>query len=891
MYSVALAAGTAVASVLPMGMPKPPLSWRVLDLLKVHSSPRKSRSSPLANISAQARDVHKCSCCGLVVAFHEGSTKFRCSQCNATNMMVDFDDLELHPPNPPISFASVKALADKCLAGPRAKNSHELHVKLQPLVDYLCAAFGSIAIINSSFQLGRPLSRARYLTSNLDLVEFRKTFELLARLPSRKPLYSALCATQYAIKRLPLHMTGNPKNLYWAVLLIEIPFLHKALTISDNRPYTHSSSIVEMPKIRSLCYDILKRVLGILSQTESSASGNYLASWFLKLDKEEFVLKINLINLYITFHLKRCFYYTNNPKLARRASLGELFQSGKTIENSLTMPARKVTQSHEDEYERLSYLKDDIDDSSENPPSWPHLRLSSGANGKANTNGMKIRTFNYTQNYHLRTATAVLGIFVKANYIRNEREKVPVYVFYNSLVDYVNIKLDFDGWLSKKRAPECAATNEPSVRAVIEYIKGNSSVVAIADLPKTDGFFFCQYPYLISLGGKISILQYEARRQMERKAEEAFITSLDKRIMMDVYFKVRVRRENIVQDSLQCIRQNQGNLKKGIKVQFLNEPGIDAGGLKKEWFLLLTRALFSPATGMLHEVEDSNFLWFKVIPLNNLEVCYLFGAVLGLAIYNSTILDLSFPLALYKILLGNSIGLAEYKEIFPVSAANLFKLRDYLAEELAAMDLTFEVSFQDLFGGTFERDLIENGSNVAVTIENRETYIEKYAHFFVSDGIRAQVLMFKKGFSSIVDGNAFSLFLPEEIQLLLCGSDHGRIDVNVLRSVTHYTGWKSKEDAVNSRVVNWFWDYLNRASVEEQKRVLQFITGSDRIPATGIENLSLNLNRQNNGKDSDRLPVAHTCFNELILYEYSTEEKFTEKFTQAVTMLSGFGIK
>lgn len=39
------------------------------------------------------------------------------------------------------------------------------------------------------------------------------------------------------------------------------------------------------------------------------------------------------------------------------------------------------------------------------------------------------------------------------------------------------------------------------------------------------------------------------------------------------------------------------DLKKKIKVSFIREPGVDMGGLTKEWFLLLVRKFFQPEYG------------------------------------------------------------------------------------------------------------------------------------------------------------------------------------------------------------------------------------------------------------------------------------------------------
>lgn len=503
---------------------------------------------------------------------------------------------------------------------------------------------------------------------------------------------------------------------------------------------------------------------------------------------------------------------------------------------------------------------------------------------------VKIKIHQYANDWHLKTAAIFLSTFIRANYIRDDSERLLVSIFYNSLLDFANIKLDFDSWQSNKKSNVKPPNDlqEPELQTVIDYIHGHNNSFKFNE---SSSYFFCQYPFLISLGSKISILEYEARRQMERKAEEAFINSLDKRIAIDVYFKVRVRREYIVQDSLRCIKMNPTNLKKSLRVQFIDEPGVDAGGIKKEWFLLLTRELFSPQAGIFVNIEDSNLLWFNVVPIENYEMYYLFGAILGLAIYNSTILNLKFPTALYKLLLGKPVDLSDYQKLYPVSASNLLKLREYSNEELMTMELTFEVSYTDFLGKVHTKQLIPKGTNTIVTVENREKYIEKYAKFFMYDGITNQVNFFVKGFSNVIGGNALSLFLPQEIELLLCGSDEEKIDVAILRSITKYSGWKDNDHATNSSPVKWFWEYMDNLSYKQHKKVLAFVTGSDRVPATGIQNLNFRISRLANGNDSNRLPVAHTCFNELALYEYSSREKMLSKLTTAVNESSGFGIK
>lgn len=904
--------------------PKTSSSWKILDILKISSSPKQqvSPSSTALDLKAQAdksKNVCKCSCCGSVLTFPEDAQKFSCPHCHTTNLL--HLDLTVEPPVHLVSSKYVKMLVDQALERP-IENSRDLHDRLKPLLDYLLQAFGSMACVNQSFRLKKQ-RRPHYSTANLNYEEVRQVFELLASLPSRRPLYYALSGACNCLKRLPLQLSDDPRHLLWVMVLFEIPFLSKALTNNDKRSQHRIGSMVEVPEIQALCYEILKRVLGIIAQAETTLAGNYVASWFLKRSHDKFLAKVELINLYITFHLKKYFYFANNPQLARRSSLGGHHRSvlggipetdhrrknlalpdtpvSPTDNTHLVKPtpkvsrSRSVPQAHDEEFFQYSYLKDEVEGmDSLFPPVNPQLMANPSSprskGSKKKKSDMKVRVHQYSLNYHLRTASGALSILMKANYIRYGENKVPVHTFYNSLVDYVNIKLDFDAWLSKRKLSSSENSAEPALQTVIDYIHGTDH----APFSETAGttFYFCQYPFLITLGGKIAILEYEARRQMERKAEEAFINSLDRRVTLDVYFRVKVRRERIVQDSLRCIQLNPNNLKKSLRVQFINEPGVDAGGLKKEWFLLLTRALFSPNAGMLSYVEDSNLLWFNVVPVDNFEMYYLFGAILGLAIYNSTILDLKFPIAMYKILLGLPIGLADYQEIFPLSARNLFRLREYSAEEIEALDLTFEVCYSDPFGNKFTKELIPGGSNVNVDKDNRELYIDKYARFFLWDGMNKQLCAFKGGFSNVVDGNAFSLFLPEEIQLLLCGSDESKFDVDVLQSVTNYSGWPSKQEAVDSATVKWFWEYVSELTYKQQKKLLLFITGSDRVPATGIQNLTLKISRlRTPGGDSDRLPVAHTCFNELALYDYNSKSKLADKLGKAVNMSAGFGIK
>ncbi len=70
-----------------------------------------------------------------------------------------------------------------------------------------------------------------------------------------------------------------------------------------------------------------------------------------------------------------------------------------------------------------------------------------------------------------------------------------------------------------------------------------------------------------------------------------------------------------------------------------------------------------------------------------------------------------------------------------------------------------------------------------------------------------------------------------------------------------------------AQIIVWLWDIVHEVFDDaKRRRLLFFVTGSDRAPIKGLGALALTVSR--NGPDSPRLPTAHTCFNHLLLPEY-----------------------
>ena len=101
-----------------------------------------------------------------------------------------------------------------------------------------------------------------------------------------------------------------------------------------------------------------------------------------------------------------------------------------------------------------------------------------------------------------------------------------------------------------------------------------------------------------------------------------------------MYLVLKVHRDNILEDTLTQISNGSLNFKKPLRVAFIGEPGVDEGGVRKEFFLLLNKQLFDPMYGMFTYNDKQRLYWFNGQshePPINFE---LIGILMGLAIYN-----------------------------------------------------------------------------------------------------------------------------------------------------------------------------------------------------------------------------------------------------------------
>ncbi len=404
----------------------------------------------------------------------------------------------------------------------------------------------------------------------------------------------------------------------------------------------------------------------------------------------------------------------------------------------------------------------------------------------------------------------------------------------------------------------------------------------------TNHFTVYDYAWMLNPESKYLMLSIENDIQQEEQVQSLGVTDTLYNLLLhgpaavSAYCNIEVRREHLMEDALNILSRPGMNFKKELRVKFTGEQGVDSGGLRKEFFQLIVKQVFDPAFAMFNYNEETRTYWFNPDTFEPRIKFELIGFILGLALYNSVILDVHFPRVVYKKLLGYKPGFDDLADFSPAIAQSLDFILKYDGEDLQEMlTCTFSVEVES-YGKKTTAELVPGGASIYVTQENKREYVSKYIEWLFDKSVESLFSAFKKGFYKLYSGEMTTNCDPEELQLLICGSPV--LDFHELQKVTQYDGGYKKDSPT---VVN-FWSVVHELDLEQKKRFLFFATGSDRAPVGGLGNMPFYIMKH--GEDGDQLPSAHTCFNHLLLPPYKSKEKLREKLLLAISNAEGFGL-
>ncbi|KPP64449.1 E3 ubiquitin-protein ligase HACE1-like [Scleropages formosus] len=257
-----------------------------------------------------------------------------------------------------------------------------------------------------------------------------------------------------------------------------------------------------------------------------------------------------------------------------------------------------------------------------------------------------------------------------------------------------------------------------------------------------------------------------------------------------------VHRDSIFQSSCEVVSKSSNEkLKQGIAVRFHGEEGMGQG-VVREWFDILSNEIINPDYALFTQSADGTTFQpnsnSSVNP-DHLNYFRFAGQILGLALYHRQLVNIYFTRSFYKHILGIPVNYQDVASIDPEYAKNLQWILDNDISDLG-LELTFSVE-TDVFGAMEEVPLKPGGMSILVTQDNKAEYVQLVTELRMTRAIQPQINAFLQGFHTFIPPSLIQLF--DEYEL-------------------------------------WFWEVVHSLTQEERVLLLQFVTGSSRVPHGGF---------------------------------------------------------
>ncbi|KAG5360586.1 E3 ubiquitin-protein ligase ptr1 [Yarrowia sp. B02] len=354
---------------------------------------------------------------------------------------------------------------------------------------------------------------------------------------------------------------------------------------------------------------------------------------------------------------------------------------------------------------------------------------------------------------------------------------------------------------------------------------------------------------------------------------------------------LNVRRDQVFLDSYKSMYfKSASEIRSGkLNIHFSGEEGVDAGGVTREWYQVLARQMFNPDYALFTPVASDTTTFHpnrtSWVNPEHLSFFKFIGRIIGKAIFDQRLLDCHFSRAVYKKILGRGVSLKDMETLdIEYHKSLVWMLENDITDIITE---TMSIETED-YGEKKTIDLMPDGRNIAVDESNKSEFVQRVVEYRLITSVEEQLEHFLQGFHDIVPKELVSIFNEQELELLICGLPE--IDVDDWRNNTVYTNYSA-----SSPQIQWFWRSIRSFDDEERAKLLQFVTGTSKVPLDGFKELEgmngptkFNIHRAYG--NNERLPSSHTCFNQLDLPEYDSYETLRGSLLLAITEgREGFG--
>ena len=355
---------------------------------------------------------------------------------------------------------------------------------------------------------------------------------------------------------------------------------------------------------------------------------------------------------------------------------------------------------------------------------------------------------------------------------------------------------------------------------------------------------------------------------------------------------ININRDKLIESSIEEL--SKVNLYREIKVKFKGEEEGDAGGIMREWLTSLFKEFQKPENKLFTKADTSDFSLKiyndKNYDKNKLKIFDFIGKIFVIALLNDLTINSCFNIYIYKIILDEPVEIEDLVFIDTEIYHSIKKLQNL--NDFSNLELYFAENEKDENGNINNINVILEGSNIPVTKENMLYYFQKKIEYIMNKD-RIYINHIKKSIFSYIPESLIKIFSANELELILNGTPF--IDVSDWIENTIYEGYSPSDD-----IIIKFWNIVKNLPQEKLSRLLQFSTGSTRVPVGGFKSLQSNRGKISpfsiykvEYEEGKRNYIkARTCFNRINLPNFPNEEKLLEGINFVIdNEILGFGIE
>lgn len=166
---------------------------------------------------------------------------------------------------------------------------------------------------------------------------------------------------------------------------------------------------------------------------------------------------------------------------------------------------------------------------------------------------------------------------------------------------------------------------------------------------------------------------------------------------------VHVRRDHVFEDSFRELhRRSPEEMKSNLYISFEGEEGQDAGGLLREWYLIISREIFNPNYALFTTTPGDKTTYMpnssSHVNPDHLNYFKFVGRIIAKAIYDNKLLECYFTRSFYKHILGKHVHYADMQaEDYSFYQGMVFLLEHDLNEIGAELTFSTEVRVPTIF--------------------------------------------------------------------------------------------------------------------------------------------------------------------------------------------------